>query len=87
MAKPMKFWYKRVFASVVALCFITTSLNISYVNAQDSYLPVPGVMVHLSPPFDPPILKGIKVHPDNPFRFEFILDKGDSRLVNDQLRQ
>jgi len=27
--------------------------------------------------FNPPILKGIKVHPDNPFRFDFILDKGD----------
>ena len=31
----------------------------------------------LSPAFNPPILKGIKVHPDNPFRFDFILDKGD----------
>ena len=43
-------------------------------------------MVHLSPPLDPPILKGIKVHPDNPFRFDFILDKGDSELSNDQLK-
>ena len=46
----------------------------------DYRLPAPGVMVHLSPPFDPPILKGIKVHPDNPFRFDFILDKGDSPI-------
>jgi hypothetical protein len=36
-----------------------------------------GVMVHLSPEFNPAILKGIKVHPDNPFRFDFILDRGD----------
>ena len=43
-------------------------------------------MVHLSPPLDPPILKGIKVHPDNPFRFDFILDKGDSQLSNDALK-
>ena len=49
-------------------------------QAQDYRLPAPGVMVHLSPPLDPPILKGIKVHPDNPFRFDFILDKGDSQL-------
>jgi hypothetical protein len=41
-------------------------------------LPSPGVMVSLSPEFNPPILKGIKVHPDNPFRFDFILDQGDS---------
>ncbi len=54
--------------------------------AQDYRLPAPGVMVHLSPPLNPPILKGIKVHPDNPFRFDFILDKGDSELSNDQLK-
>jgi len=41
-------------------------------------LPAPGVRVSLSPEFNPPILKGVKVHPDNPFRFDFILDKGDS---------
>src|SRR5271156_3796223 len=47
-------------------------------RADDFHLPAPGVMVHLSPPLDPPILKGIKVHPDNLFRFDFILDQGDS---------
>jgi len=46
-------------------------------QAQDFRLPAPGVMVRLSPTFNPPMLKGIKVHPDNPFRFDFILDKGD----------
>ena len=35
-------------------------------------------MVHLSPEFNPPILKGIKVHADDPFRFDFVLDQGDS---------
>jgi hypothetical protein len=45
------------------------------------YLPAPGVMVHLSPEFDPPILKGIKIHPDNPFQFDFILDQGRSLLT------
>ncbi len=47
------------------------------VQADEFRLPAPGVMVHLSPEFNPPILKGIKVHPDNPFRFDFILDQGD----------
>jgi hypothetical protein len=35
-------------------------------------------MVSLSPAFHPPVLKGIKVYKDNPFRFDFILDKGDT---------
>ncbi|MBF0571999.1 MAG: hypothetical protein HQL12_09045 [Candidatus Omnitrophica bacterium] len=55
-------------------------------QAQDYRLPAPGVMVHLSPPLDPPILKGIKVHPENPFRFDFILDKGEGTFSNDQLK-
>ncbi len=55
-------------------------------QAQEFRLPAPGVMVHLSPPLAPPILKGIKVHPDNPFLFDFILDRGDSELNNDQLK-
>ncbi len=45
---------------------------------QSFYLPKPGVMVHLSPEFNPPVLKGLKVHPNNPFKFDFILDQGDS---------
>ena len=41
-------------------------------------LPAPGVRVALSPAFNPAVLKGIKVHADNPFRFDFVLDQGDS---------
>ena len=71
----------------ILIAFLTNTVGLSpCVQAQDFRLPVPGVMVHLSPEFNPPILKGIKVHPDNPFRFDFILDKGDSELSNDQLK-
>jgi len=42
-------------------------------------LPEPGTIVHLSPAYNPAILKGIKVHPDNPFKFDFILDRGDDK--------
>ncbi len=45
-------------------------------HAQIIWLP-PGAMVHLSPSFNPPVLKGLKVHPDNPFRLDFVLDRGD----------
>ncbi|MDE2221799.1 MAG: hypothetical protein KGK03_01885, partial [Candidatus Omnitrophica bacterium] len=54
--------------------------------ADDPLLPPPGMMVHLSPPEDPPLLKGIKVHAEDPFRFDFILDKGDSELSADELK-
>jgi len=55
-------------------------------QAQDFILPKPGIMVSLSPAFAPPMLKGIKVHTDNPLHFDFILDKGDSQLSNEQIK-
>src|SRR5476649_2616701 len=74
-------------ALVAILAFLVNTLGpLPWARAEGFTLPAPGVMVRLSPPLDPPILKGIKVHPDNPFRFEFILDKGASELKNDQLK-
>ena len=66
----------------IVIAFLINSLSpIPIAQAQEFHLPTPGVMVHLSPDFNPPILKGIKVNPDNPFRFDFILDSGDSSSV------
>jgi hypothetical protein len=48
-------------------------------QANEFQLPEPGAMVALSPSFNPPLLKGLKIHPENPFHFDFILDKGDSK--------
>jgi len=70
---------KSSLAILVILVFITNYFACPYANASDLLLPAPGVMVPLSPVFNPPILKGIKVHPDNPFQFDFILDLGDER--------
>jgi hypothetical protein len=70
---------KKALSILILLCFLFTSImGPNPVLAEDIRLPAPGMMVHLSPEFNPPILKGIKVHPDNPFRFDFILDQGDS---------
>ena len=52
----------------------------------DYHLPLPGVMVYLSPPEEPPMLKGIKIHPEDPFRFDFILDRGDRALSASELK-
>ncbi len=56
---------------------IPVSAEVGAYSNTPLHLPKPGVMVHLSPPANPAMLKGIKVHPDNPFRFEFIMDAGD----------
>ena len=44
---------------------------------RDFVLPAPGAMVQFKPCIlIPPVLKGIKIHPENPFRFDFILGQG-----------
>ena len=44
-------------------------------------LPAAGTMVGLSEAVQPPVLKGVKVYADEPFRFDFILDQGDRNPV------
>ncbi len=61
----------------ILIAFIFNSIGPMPVYAEDFFLPKPGVMVHLSPAFNPPILRGIKVDSNNPFRFDFVLDQGD----------
>src|SRR3954470_14222037 len=68
---------ERVCVQFLILAFLFNTLGPVPAKASEFVLPKPGTMVHLSPSFNPPVLKGIKVHPDNPFRFDFILDNGD----------
>jgi hypothetical protein len=57
---------RKLLSTLVLIAFVAnTTLPAAY--AQEIFLPAPGAMVHLSPSFNPPILKGIKVYPENPF--------------------
>jgi len=40
-------------------------------------LPAPNAMVTLTPPFTPPLIKGIIIYPENPLQFDFLIDPGD----------
>ena len=50
-------------------------------------LPVPGTMVNLSSPFAPAVLTGIKVNPENPLEFDFLVQPGDQALSNPQKQE
>ncbi len=69
------------FINFIIAAFLISALGPIPVQAQEFTLPNPGEMVRLSPAFNPPILKGIKVHADNPFKFDFILDPGDKDVI------
>src|SRR5476649_65759 len=77
---------RKPFIFILLMSFLMSQVNVPAFASAGMVLPTPGVMVHLSPPVNPPILKGIKVHTDNPFRFDFILDKGDAGSSNEQLK-
>ena len=50
-------------------------------------LPVPGAMVPLTNGFTPTLMTGVTIHPDNPLRFDFIMDRGQSDLSGDPLKE
>jgi len=76
---------KKFVSAVILLCFFLTSGTGNYYTFAQSgplkagaiSLPVPGTMVNLSPAYEPVLIKGLKVHPENPFLFDFIIDTGD----------
>jgi len=44
-------------------------------------------MVNLSPAYQPVIIRGLRVHKDNPFLFDFIVDVGQDKLSGDPLKK
>jgi hypothetical protein len=70
--------------------FILTAFLFSCVNplrAENLFsLPSPGTMVDLSPAYQPVIVKGLTVHPENPFEFDFIVDTANLNLTEEQLK-
>ena len=74
----------RTYARAVVLGFLIPFICLTVMPstyAQDgTHLPEPGQMVYLSPAFTPAVLKGIKVFPDEPLRFDFIVDTGDTHF-------
>ncbi len=72
---------------LVILSFALNTVLPAYAESQVGFsLPAVGEQVALSPAFSPVLLKAVKVNPDNPFQFDFIIDIGSSNLQGDELR-
>ncbi len=79
----------------VSGCFMTTQTlpSVGFAQVTDISgsmslnLPIPGTMVSPSAGFVPPMLRGLKIHPENPLRFDFIVDTGDSKVEGDELKK
>jgi hypothetical protein len=74
--------------SVIAFFLSTLLTPVAQVQAQALLgLPEPGTMVSVSPAYDPAMIKGLVVHKDNPFIFDFIVDVGQDHLTGERLKR
>ncbi|MFC1510057.1 hypothetical protein ACFL49_00135 [Candidatus Omnitrophota bacterium] len=81
----------RIFSAFLCFTFMSTCvLPPQSVQAQILptllNLPVPGTVVPLSAGYMPAMITGVTIHPDNPLRFDFIVDKGETGIEGQDLR-
>ena len=81
--------FRKFISSAVIVCFFLTTLGPLPKAHADTVLnlPAPGTMVNLSPAYEPVIIKGLTVHKDNPFLFDFIVDVGQDKLSGEPLKK
>ena len=82
--------FSRLICTFVIISFstslITPPIKVEAQTLSGVNLPIPGSMLNVSPAFQPTLIKGIKIFPNNPLRFDFIVDPGDSDLTDQALQ-
>ncbi len=74
-----KFTALSILAAFVLSC-VTPPLGFAQTLTAVGLMPAPGTMVALTPAFTPAHLRGMVIHPDDPFKFDFIVYRGDEAL-------
>ena len=70
----------------IILSFCLNLITLPYANAQSTLdLPAPGTFVTTSPVYTPAIVAGITIYPQDPLKFDFIIDVGDDNLQGEEL--
>ncbi|MCK5214180.1 MAG: hypothetical protein KAR05_02350, partial [Candidatus Omnitrophica bacterium] len=68
--------FNKIIQSILAVVFLSFSI-VQPIAAQTVMgLPEPGTLVGLSPVFEPALLKGVEIDPEDPMHLKFIVDKG-----------
>jgi len=77
----------QILSWVIILVFFTNVLIPSQMAHAQSVinLPAAGTMIAKASSFVPPMVRGITIYPQDPFRFDFIIDAGDSNLRGEAL--
>jgi hypothetical protein len=77
---------QRIVAVSTLMCFIVASVFSGPLPAQADILPAAGARVPLSAAFTPAHLRGLVIDARNPFKLDFIVDKGDTSLTETEKR-
>jgi len=81
----------RILSAFIAFTFLFSVIfspnpSSAQVISQSLFqLPPAGQMVTFSQPYVPVMIKGLKIHPNNPLLFDFIVDSGHSNLKDQAL--
>jgi hypothetical protein len=77
----------KTLTAILTICALLCGVFVPPVNADGIVLPPVGQRLVLSTAFMPVMLKGVVVDPKDPFKFNFIVDSGDTGLKTDQLNE
>lgn len=81
----MRFIILRIWSVITLTAFLGTTLQMPQAHASDLlFIPKPGQRVSLSSPFEPAVLTGMTIHPDDPLRFDFLINAHDQKLSNNE---
>ncbi len=74
-----KLYNSKIISMCVLISFCVSMIGpLPRVAAQEGVaLPIVEPMLRVSEVFTPTLIKGVKVYPDNPLRFDFVVDEGD----------
>ena len=82
--------FKSIISSFVIFSFLFTAVGpcpVAFSAEAEFNLPEPGKMINLSPAYQPVMIKGLTVHKDYPFLFDFIVDVGQDNLSGEPLKK
>jgi len=78
--------FRKLISAFVVLTFIVSLVVPPTIAQVLPHLPQPGQMVWLTPTFEPPVLKGMTLHNENPLLFDFIVDRGQDEISRSALK-
>jgi len=79
---------RKSLSSFVAFAFVLSSVMPPSASAQTVLnLPIPGTVVPISSVYTPMIVNGLTIYPTDPFKFDFLIDTGNSDLKGEQFRE